>query len=42
VFLLFPPERIDEARATWRLLGQREGVERKYWRQDGNRWREGP
>ena len=42
VFLLFPPERIDEARATWRLLGQREGVERKYWRQDGARWREGP
>lgn len=42
VFLLFPPDRIDEARATWRLLGQREGVERKYWRQDGGKWREGP
>ena len=42
VFLLFPPDRIDEARATWRLLGTREGVERKYWRQDGGKWREGP
>ena len=42
VFLLFPPDRIDEARATWRRLGQREGVERKYWRQDGGKWREGP
>jgi len=42
VFLLFPPDRIDEARATWRLLGKREGVERKYWRQDGGKWREGP
>ncbi|EGD59598.1 DNA polymerase III chi subunit, HolC [Novosphingobium nitrogenifigens DSM 19370] len=42
VFLLFPPERIDDARRTWRLLGQREGVERRYWRQDGGKWREGP
>lgn len=42
VFLLFPPERIDDARQTWRLLGQREGVERRYWRQDGAKWLEGP
>ena len=42
VFLLFPPERIDDARATWRLLGAREGTERKYWRQDGGKWLEGP
>jgi DNA polymerase-3 subunit chi len=42
VFLLFPPERIDDARGTWRLLGQREGVERHYWRQDGGKWIEGP
>ena len=42
VFLLFPPERIDDARGTWRMLGTREGVERKYWRQDGGKWREGP
>ncbi len=42
VFLLFPPEAIDHARQTWRLLGEREGVERRYWRQDGAKWREGP
>jgi DNA polymerase-3 subunit chi len=42
VFLLFPPERIDNARGCWRMLGTHEGVERKYWRQDGGKWREGP
>lgn len=42
VFLLFPPDRIDDARGCWRMLGQREGVERRYWRQDGGKWREGP
>lgn len=41
-FLLFPPDRIDDARGCWRMLGKREGVERKYWRQDGGKWREGP
>ena len=41
-FLLFPPDRIDAARGTWRMLGQREGVERHYWRQDGGKWIEGP
>lgn len=42
VFLLFPPDRIDGARECWRMLGQREGVDRRYWRQDGGKWREGP
>ena len=42
VFLLFPPERIDDARETWRMLGKREGAERKYWRQEGGKWLEGP
>lgn len=42
VFLLFPPERIDDARTCWRMLGTREGVQRKYWRQDGGKWIEGP
>jgi DNA polymerase-3 subunit chi len=42
VFLLFPPDRIDDARSCWRMLGTRPGVERKYWRQDGGKWREGP
>jgi len=42
VFLLFPPDLIDDARATWRMLGSREGVERRFWVQDGGKWREGP
>ncbi len=42
LFLLFGADRIDDARGTWRMLGQREGVERRYWRQDGGKWREGP
>ncbi|GEN99214.1 hypothetical protein NSE01_10470 [Novosphingobium sediminis] len=42
VFLLFPPDRIDDARGTWRMLGKREGAERKYWRQEGGKWLEGP
>lgn len=42
VFLLFPPERIDDARGTWRMLGQREGVVRQYWRQEGGKWLKGP
>ncbi len=42
VFLLFAPVRIDDARATWRALGRQEGTDRRYWRQDGGKWREGP
>jgi DNA polymerase-3 subunit chi len=42
VFLLFSPERIDDARGCWRTLGKREGAERKYWRQEGGKWIEGP
>jgi DNA polymerase-3 subunit chi len=42
LFLLFGADRIDDARGTWCMLGQREGVERRYWRQDGGKWREGP
>ncbi len=42
VFLLFPPARIDDARGCWRMLGTREGVERRYWRQDGGKWVQGP
>ena len=41
-FLLFDNSRIDDARATWRTLGTREGVERHFWKQEGGRWVEGP
>lgn len=38
VFLLFSAATIDDARATWRMLGEREGIERNYWRQEDGRW----
>ena len=39
VFHLFDEDSIGAARAAWRALGEREGVERRYWRQDENgRW----
>ena len=41
-FLLFDSNRIGHARECWKALGQVDGVERKYWRQEGGRWREGP
>lgn len=33
-FLLFDGSTIDDARATWRALDGKDGVERRYWRQD--------
>lgn len=42
-FLFFDNSRIDDARATWRALGSRAGVERHFWKQDERgRWAEGP
>lgn len=35
-FLLFGASTIDDARATWRSLDGREGVDRRYWRQEDN------
>ena len=35
-FLLFDGSTIEAARATWRALDGREGVERRYWRQEEN------
>jgi DNA polymerase-3 subunit chi len=38
-FHFFDEERIVEARAAWRGLGDREGVERRYWKQsETGRW----
>jgi DNA polymerase-3 subunit chi len=41
-FLFFDQRKIDEARGTWRMLGEREDVERRFWKQEGGRWIEGP
>ena len=38
VFLLFDGSTIDDARATWRSLDGRDGLERHYWRQEQGRW----
>lgn len=40
VFYLFPPSHTDNARAAWRTLG--DGVQRRYWKQDGGKWMQGP
>lgn len=41
-FYLFDEVTVQGARDTWRMLGSRDGVERKFWKQDGGRWVEGP
>ena len=41
-FYLFPPNATDNARTAWRALGDKEGVERRYWKQDGGKWVQGP
>ena len=41
-FYLFPPDATDNARTAWRALGDKEGVERRYWKQDGGKWVQGP
>lgn len=42
VFLLFDEAGIDGARGTWRSLGERGEVERRFWKQDNGKWVEGP
>ncbi len=38
-FHFFDADRIAEARSAWKALANREGVERRYWKQDENgRW----
>ena len=41
-FYLFPPDKTDNARAAWRALADKPDVERRYWKQDGGKWRQGP
>ncbi|RJY08144.1 DNA polymerase III subunit chi [Aurantiacibacter aquimixticola] len=40
--LLFDAATIEAARQTWKALGERNEIERKFWKQDGGRWVEGP
>ncbi|HZF44698.1 MAG TPA: DNA polymerase III subunit chi [Sphingomonadaceae bacterium] len=41
-FLLFGDEGIDGARGAWRQLSSTEEVERRFWKRENGRWREGP
>ena len=37
-FYLFDTETLEGARLAWKLLAGREGVERRYWAQEGSKW----
>jgi DNA polymerase-3 subunit chi len=37
-FHLFDSTTVEAARLAWKLLAGREGVERRYWRQEDGRW----
>ena len=42
VLYLFDQDTIAGARQTWKALQDREGMERKFWKQQAGRWVEGP
>jgi DNA polymerase III subunit chi len=42
VFYMFPPSHTDNARAAWRALADNVNIERRYWKQDGGKWVQGP
>jgi DNA polymerase-3 subunit chi len=37
-FYLFDAATLEGARLAWKLLSGRDGVERRYWAQDGGKW----
>ena len=37
-FYLFDDATLEGARLAWKLLSGREGVERRYWAQEGGKW----
>ena len=37
-FFLFDNATLDAAREAWKVLAEREGVERRYWARDGGKW----
>lgn len=37
-FYLFDEATLEGARLAWKLLAGREGVERRYWAQEGGKW----
>lgn len=41
-FYIFGDDTIQGARDCWRMLGKRDGVDRRFWKQQGGKWVEGP
>jgi len=39
-FYLFDNSTLEGARLAWKLLAGREGVERRYWAQEGGHWKQ--
>jgi DNA polymerase-3 subunit chi len=39
-FYLFDAATLEGARLAWKLLAGRDGVERRYWAQEGGRWKQ--
>jgi DNA polymerase-3 subunit chi len=37
-FLFFDGAKLQAARECWKVLGQREGLERAFWKQEGGKW----
>src|SRR3546814_4068005 len=37
-FYFFDDDSIEGARASWRVLSKKEGVEPRFWRQEGRKW----
>ena len=37
-FFIFDDITVQKARDCWRMLRERDGVERHYWKQEGGRW----
>ncbi len=42
IFFLFDEATLQPARDCWRMLGQRDAIERRFWKQQDGRWVEGP
>ncbi|ETI62801.1 DNA polymerase III subunit chi [Sphingobium sp. C100] len=41
-FYFFDADTIDGARQSWRALSKADGVEPRFWRQEGRKWVQGP
>ena len=41
-FYFFDTGGVEEARQVWRQLAGKEGLERRYWRQENGKWVQGP